>query len=193
MTQTIPRVLSPGGRTIDPRRCAVQPKPTVVLVVLLAASLFALLGLPARAQLAGKGSIKGSITDPTGAVVPNATVVAISNTRGTTLSTRSTSAGDYELSPLDADVYTVTTTAQGFSKTTQENVRVNALEIANLNVSLQVGSEAETVTVSAAPSPLETSNATLGATMEQEVYSALPIEMALTAILTNAAPPISCS
>jgi hypothetical protein len=177
MTQTIPRVLSPGGRTIDPRRCAVQPKPTVVLVVLLAASLFALLGLPARAQLAGKGSIKGSITDPTGAVVPNATVVAISNTRGTTLSTRSTSAGDYELSPLDADVYTVTTTAQGFSKTTQENVRVNALEIANLNVSLQVGSEAETVTVSAAPSPLETSNATLGATMEQEVYSALPIEM----------------
>ena len=118
-----------GLRTTCFRFCPIQPNAhAIAYFALLVVSLFTLLGLPARAQLAGKGSIKGTITDPTNAVVPNATVAATSNTRGTTLSTRSTSAGDYELSPLDPDIYTVTTTAQGFSKTTQENVRVNALE-----------------------------------------------------------------
>jgi hypothetical protein len=137
----------------------------------------AILTPPASAQLAGKGSIKGSITDSSGAVVPNATVTATSTTRGTRLTTTSTSAGNYELTPLDPDVFVVTVTAQGFATTTQQNVHVNALEISNVNITLNVGSQAESVTVSAAPPQLETSNATLGATMENALYSALPIEM----------------
>jgi len=60
-----------------------------------------LLAATATAQLSGKGEIKGVITDSTGAVVPGATVVAVSNSRGTKVSRVSTSAGDYDLSPLD--------------------------------------------------------------------------------------------
>jgi hypothetical protein len=89
----------------------------------------------------------------------------------------STASGDYELSPLDADIYTVTVKAQGFATTTQENVHVNSLEVANVNMTLRVGSEAESVTVTSAPPQLETSNATLGTTMENELYAALPIQM----------------
>jgi hypothetical protein len=144
-------------------------------ILLLALTI--LTGSSAFAQLAGKGTIKGTVTDPSGAVVPNAQVTAISTTRGTALTVTSSASGDYEISPLDADIYTVTIKAQGFSTTTQENVHVNSLEVANLNVVLKLGSETETVTVSAQPPALETSNATLGATMEQDMYSALPIEM----------------
>ncbi len=133
--------------------------------------------IPLSAQLAGKGSIKGSVTDPTGAVVPNATITATSTTRGTKLTVTSTAAGDYNLSPLDPDIYTVTVKAAGFSTTTQQNVHVNALEVSDVNIALNVGSENETVTVSSAPPEIETSNATLGGTMENELYSALPIEM----------------
>ncbi len=132
---------------------------------------------PAMAQLAGKGAINGVVTDPTGAVVANATIVATSTTRGTSVTVKSNNSGNYSISPLDADIYTVTVTAQGFQKVTQENVHVNSLEVATVNIALQVGSEAQSVTVSAAPPALETSNATLGATMENDMYSALPIEM----------------
>ncbi|WP_188758982.1 TonB-dependent receptor [Edaphobacter acidisoli] len=133
--------------------------------------------LPAKAQLAGKGAINGVVTDPTGAVVSNATIVVTSTTRGTSVTAKSNNSGDYSVSPLDADIYTVTVTAQGFQQIKQENVHVNSLEVATVNISLQVGTESQSVTVSSAPPALETSNATLGATMEQEMYSALPIQM----------------
>ena len=56
-------------------------------------------------------------------------------------------------------------------------MHVNALEISDYDPVLTVGSSSETVTVSTLPPQLETLNAVLGATMEQEMYSALPIEM----------------
>jgi Carboxypeptidase regulatory-like domain/TonB dependent receptor len=145
------------------------------LLVLLAAIL--LCGFPASAQLAGKGEIKGTVTDPSGAVIPDATVIATSTSRGIKLTTKSSASGDFSVSPLDPDIYTLTVSASGLSTTTQENIHVNALEVANVNISLRLGSESQTVTVSAAPPALETSNATLGATMENDMYSALPIQM----------------
>lgn len=146
--------------------------PSVFLIIFLV-----LCSLPATAQLAGKGAIRGVVTDPTGAVVADATVVATSSSRGTRIVSKSTSSGDFTVSALDPDNYTLTVTAPGFQTTKQENVHVNALEVANVNVSLSIGSESQSVTVSSAPPALETSNATLGATMENEMYSALPIEM----------------
>jgi len=146
------------------------------MFVLFAA--FALLfGPSAFAQLSGKGEITGRVTDPSGAVVPGATVVAKSTTRGTTVTTNTTSAGDYTLSPLDADTYTITVTAKSFKTTTQDNVVVNALEVETANIGLTLGTESETVTVTEAPEQLQTSSATLGATMAQETYSELPIAM----------------
>lgn len=142
--------------------------------ILLCGSLGA---VDARAQLAGKGEIKGRVTDPSGAVVPNATVTATETTTGIVTTRTSSSSGDYDVTPLDPGVYTVSVTAQGFQKQTQSNVHVNALEIADYNPVMTVGSATQEITVDTAPPQLETSNATLGATMEQEMYSALPIEM----------------
>ena len=134
-------------------------------------------GSVACAQLSGKGEIKGTVTDPTGAVVANATVTATAVATGVSMSRTTSSSGDYDISPLEPGVYTVTVTATGFEKQTQANLQVNALEIRDYDAKLTVGSANETVTVTSAPPQLETSNATLGATMEQDMYSALPIEM----------------
>lgn len=131
----------------------------------------------ATAQLAGKGQISGTVTDTSGAAIPDAQVVIKSKQTNLSTNTTTTSAGDFSLPALDPGDYTVTITANGFEKLVQENVHVNALETQTLNPKLTVGATSEEVTVSAAPPQLETSNATLGATMEQEVYSALPIEM----------------
>ncbi len=146
------------------------------LLVLLAASML-FFPFAANAQLSGKGEITGMVSDPSGAVIPGATVIATSTTRGTKVTSLTTSAGDYTLSPLDADTYTITVTAKGFKTTTQQNVEVNALEIATANISLTIGTQDQSVTVTSAPPQLETSNATLGATMSQETYAELPIAM----------------
>jgi hypothetical protein len=136
-----------------------------------------LLSVPSVAQLAGKGAISGIVTDATGAVVPGAVITITNNDNGVSVTTTSTSAGDYSVSTLDPGIYTVVITAKGFEKQTQQNIHVDALETQTLSPKLTVGATSETVTVSSAPPALETTNATLGATMEQEMYSALPIEM----------------
>src|SRR3979409_39608 len=146
------------------------------LLTLLTATVL-LLTSSGNAQLSGKGEIKGTVTDSSGAVVPNATVTATSTTQGTKLSRTSSSSGDFDLTPLNPDVYRITVTASGFQTLNQDNSQLTALEVSDLKFALTVGSESQSIDVSAAPPQLETSNATLGATMENDVYSALPIEM----------------
>jgi len=156
------------------RAVSVRFYSTFLTILLVIAGLA---GGVAQAQLAGKGEIKGTVKDPTGAVVANATVTATEVSTGVSNARPTNSSGIYDISPLDAGVYVVTVTATGFEKLTQTDVHVDALEIADYDPVLTVGASTETVTVTAAPPALETGNAVLGATMEQSMYSALPIQM----------------
>jgi hypothetical protein len=141
-------------------------------------SMFVLLfATSATAQLTGKGAITGTVMDKSGAVIPNASVVATNDATGISTTTETTGAGDYNFSALDAGIYTVTTSAKGFQKLAQKNIHVNAMESQAYNPVLTVGGADVEITVTAEPPQLETSNATLGATMEQETYAELPIEM----------------
>ena len=129
----------------------------------------------ALAQTGGQGAISGTVTDATGALVPNAVVVARNN--GTSVETKRTASSDglYNISPLIPGTYTVTVTAAGFSTFKQENLVVDALSNVGLNVSLKTGSQNETVTITDTPPALETTNSTLGGTIENSVYTALPL------------------
>src|SRR3954452_18935606 len=87
------------------------------------------------APIGGSGSIQGTVTDQSGATVPNATVTA-TNVATAVATTRSTTdAGVYVLSPLSPGQYTVTVAAPGFQTTIQERVIVDALAVVGLNVS----------------------------------------------------------
>ena len=132
---------------------------------------------PALAQLTGKGAITGTITDSSGAVIPGASIAATNNGTGITTSTVSTGTGSFTFANLDPGIYTVTITAQGFGKLVQQNIHVNAMESQAFNPVLAVGAASSEVTVTAEPPQLETSNAMLGATIEHETYSELPIMM----------------
>jgi hypothetical protein len=131
----------------------------------------------ANAQLSGKGTITGTVSDATGAVIPGAAVNATNEASGITAKTTTTSAGDYNFPNLDPGIYTVTVTASGFEKLTHKGIHVNALESQSYNPVLTVGGSSIEITVTTALPQLETSNASLGSTMENEVYSELPIEM----------------
>jgi len=130
-----------------------------------------------KAQMAGTGTIQGTIIDSTGAVVVGATVAALNTATGTVTTRTSSKSGLYSLSPLEPGNYTVTATAPGFEKLERANVHVDGMEVLALDLSLQIGTANTTVTVSTAPPPLETEDATLGAAMENDVYQSLPLEM----------------
>jgi hypothetical protein len=144
--------------------------------VVLSAVLLLVCGT-ARAQLSGEGAISGTVEDTTGAAIPNATIVVKSNRTGVTVTAHSTGAGDYAVSTLSPGTYTIEVTAAGFQKLTQEHVEVNALETVSFSPKLPVGTTDQTVTVTTAPPQLELNDAQLGATLENDMYSALPIEM----------------
>jgi len=131
----------------------------------------------ANAQMTGKGAIAGTVADSTGAVIPGATVAATNTATAITVTTTTTATGNYNFSNLDPAIYTVSTSAKGFEKLTQTGIHVNALETQTYNPLLTVGGSSVEITVTTALPQLETTNATVGATMENEMYSELPIEM----------------
>jgi hypothetical protein len=88
-----------------------------------------------------------------------------------------TGAGDYNITPLTPGIYTITVTASGFETFVQQNVTVDALQTVPLDIKLSVGAAAQTVTVTSAPPVLETTDATLGAVMDNQMYSSLPLLM----------------
>ncbi|MDP9050627.1 MAG: TonB-dependent receptor [Acidobacteriota bacterium] len=132
---------------------------------------------PVAAQIGGQGSVTGTITDPSGAVIPGASVTATNNATNDKTTRTTSNSGTFILSPLVPGNYTVTVSASGFKALTEQSVTVDALQVTSLKPILTVGSTSETVTVEAAPPQLDTANATVGATMENEEYTSLPLQI----------------
>ncbi|MGC2299645.1 MAG: TonB-dependent receptor, partial [Acidobacteriaceae bacterium] len=145
------------------------------LPVLYVVTTILFLGTAMQGQTAGDGAIQGTVTDPSGAVVSNANVSAV-NAATSVVTQRSTNRdGLYVISPLIPGNYTVTVAAPGFREFRQTNLVVTAMNTATLNVALSVGASTQQVTVTSAPPVLDTTDATLGATISSSVYLDLPI------------------
>ena len=127
----------------------------ITLAVLLVFSL----GLPAMAQTF-RGAINGTVTDPSGAVVPNAQVRAANKATAIQYSTVSTSDGQFAFQDLPVGTYTVVVSAQGFPGLTVDNVLVTQGAIYTLQATLRISQQATTVEVSAAALTLDTTSET---------------------------------
>jgi hypothetical protein len=142
--------------------------------VLFTLTLFATVAI---AQTGGEGGIQGTVTDSTGAVVPDAVVTATAESSNVMTSRTSSSAGLFTITPLIPDSYTVTVTAKGFHVLKQQHVVVTGLNLTGFNARLEVGGTEQTVMVSEAPPVLETTNATLGGVIDNRNYESLPLIM----------------
>lgn len=142
---------------------------------LLALTLTLAFGVSA-ASAQSSGSISGTITDPTGANIPNATVTAKNLATGV-VTTRTTNDSGFFQMQLPAGDYSVQGSAQGFGSVVHEKITVDALASVPLDLTLSVGSTTTEITVAAASETIQTDNTTLGTTLRNEVYSALPLQM----------------
>lgn len=129
------------------------------------------------AQMGGEGAIQGRVVDPSGAVIPNATVTATNDATGVVDTRKATGTGDYVISPLHPGQYTVRATASGFQTVVQQNVTVTATQTTSVDLKLKVGAASQTVTVSAAPPMLDKTDGTISDTMTNKEYSSLPLSM----------------
>jgi hypothetical protein len=127
-------------------------------VLVISLFLF-LVGLPAKAQTY-LGAINGTVTDPSGAVVPGASVKATNKATGIDHATVSTSDGGFVFQDLPVGAYSVVVTAAGFPVTTIEGVLVEQGAVYTLPVSLKISQAATSVEVSAAALSLDTTSET---------------------------------
>ena len=105
---------------------------------------------------AGAGTISGTVTDPSGAVIPNATVVATAEDNKKYKATTNMQ-GSYTLANLAAGFYEVSVTANAFLESLILKVPTRPGEVTKLDAALRVAASSQTVTVFAAPGTLETS------------------------------------
>ena len=122
-----------------------------------------------------EGSITGTVQDTSGAVVPDAQVTLLNTDQGTTLQTKTNANGLYTFSPVRIGHYSITVTAKGFAKTTQQNLMVNVSQSLMVNVQLRLGAATETVEVTTAPPLLQTEDASVGQVVSQQTINDMPL------------------
>jgi hypothetical protein len=118
------------------------------LVSLLSLALIALsVAPPLLAAQQPTGSIEGTVTDPQGAIVQNATITAREVATGLTRNTTSGDDGRYRIAQLPPGTYEVKVTGQGFKSSVASNVKVDVGQNVPIDVKLEIGGASETVTV----------------------------------------------
>ena len=142
------------------------------------AVLFAFLAFecaPAAMAQTFRGSIQGTITDSSGAVVPGAQVKVISKAIGFSRTLEANDRGEYVASELPLGTYSVTVEMNGFRTTTLTQVPVSVGSPTRADVKLSAGAISEVVEVNASVPMVETASNTMGGTIEAIEAAELPI------------------
>src|SRR5215471_6393792 len=142
--------------------------------MLLAALAILIFAIAVNAQTF-RGSINGTVTDPSGAVVPNAQVKATEVATNLDHNTVSTSDGQFAFQDIPVGAYKVTVSASGFATITVDKVPVVAGTIYTLPVKLSVAKEVTTVEVSAAALTMDTTTSTQTQNIESQVVQDIPL------------------
>ncbi len=158
--------------------------PNSILVLLIA-----LIALPTSAQLY-TGSIAGTVTDPSGAVVPNAKVVATDVDKGYAFPSTTDKSGHYLVRNLPPATYYLTVEATGFEKERKDGIVIAVNLNATVDFSLKVGAASVTLEVQAQGVELQTQDAVTGQVIGRRAINSLPLVDRDVLQLTFLAPGI---
>ncbi len=122
-----------------------------------------------------RSTIAGRVTDPSGAAVPGAKVLAVEKNTGSRAETVAGVDGEYSLPFLAPGPYTLSVENSGFKKHVQEGITVGTNVRLAIDVILQLGSQVESITVSADAAMLSTSSASVGQVIGERQISLMPM------------------
>jgi hypothetical protein len=133
-----------------------------------------LIGLPAGAQV-DRGTIVGTVTDPSGARISDAVVIITNRDTGEPIHLTTNNEGDYNAKLVKIGNYSVSATKQGFERTVQQSVDVAVNQSVRVDLVLKLGSTSETVEVTGAAPLLQTESSSLGTIETEKRISDLPL------------------
>jgi hypothetical protein len=149
-----------------------------------------LLGVPfARAQF-DSASVLGTVKDPSGAAVPSATVTLLSLAKGVSVTRQTDANGNYEFANVQAGEYSVSVTAPNFEKSNTDPFTVTVGARQRVDLTLKVGADAQTVSVSGAATLLETDTSDRGETVGTQEAVDLPLNGRAYADLSTLVPGV---
>ena len=146
-----------------------------VIVASLITFLFTTLTAGSAFGQAVYGSILGTITDPQGAAVSGAKVTVTDQRKGTSDQTTTNESGNYSMTHLIPDIYSVSVEAPGFKKLEMKDVNVSADAGARVDGQFQVGATSESVEVTAEAPQLKTDRADVAVTFNEKYVEEVPI------------------
>ena len=120
------------------------------------------------------GTVRGTVTDPGGAVIADAAVVITDDLTKATRETRTNSQGDYEIVGLNAGTYTVIISAPGMSKSEITNIVLSGSDSVSADAVLKISSGQESVIVSMESAAIDTEDQTISQTIDNEAVIELP-------------------
>jgi hypothetical protein len=161
---------------------------TLLLFVLLFSPFLTL------AQGGNAGTVRGTVTDPTGAVIPGATVHLTNAVSGLDRSTTTDSQGQFEIPNVSFNSYQVAVSAAGFAPTHQ-SVDIHSVVGTNLKLILPIASASQTVTVEAsAAGDLVENDPTFHTDVDRDLFIKVPLESqssSLSSLVTATTPGVS--
>ncbi len=121
------------------------------------------------------GTILGTVTDSSGAVIPGATVTIINQESSATLTAKTKGDGRFEFTPLHIGTYNVLVEAASFKRATTESVHLDIQQQALVNITLQPGAASENVEVTEAPELMQTQSGSVGQVIEEKTIEDMPL------------------
>jgi hypothetical protein len=121
------------------------------------------------------GSLTGAVTDPTGAVIPHAEVVATNTATNARAVAQTDAGGNYTVLQLAPGSYTLEVTAVGFKKHVRSGVIIAVAQQGRLDVTMTVGELAESVTVAEGAVALDTASSSVGQVVDNRAILNLPL------------------
>ena len=163
----------------------------VLALALCAISFLNLLGASSASAQKTTGLITGTLTDPSGAVVPGATVAIVNDRTGGSRETTTNEQGSFSFPELDAGTYRVSISKTGFKKLSLKAVELHVADVTNLNLTMEMGVASETVMVEANAVVINTQTGDVGNIMIGEQVRELPMNgrnfVQLTTLVPGAA------
>ena len=164
------------GRSIQAQSISGRERMSVVSLATVVLTIFLLTIYPAstRAQ-AVWGGINGYVTDSTGAVIPQATVVVTDEQTGVETKVVTDAAGFYDVTHLNPSQYSVSVNVTGFKGFKREHLILTVASTIRVDCALQTGSAEQTITVNAAPPILNTEQTDVNQRFDAATLESLPL------------------
>ena len=165
-------------------------KVRAIVTALFLCVAVALVSNNASAQVT-TAAIHGTVTDPAGAVIPNADVTALNTSTGISSKTKSDNGGYFKFSQLQiGGPYTVTVETQGFSSFAAKGIQLNVNDDREVVAKLSIGSTAQTVEVTVANAQVETSETQLKTDILSDTITQMPLLGRDATALQKSAPGV---